>query len=234
MEEEEDGTSGVDVNVTRFIRHFLLDRIIEKHDVLTLYRTIFRDEGNFQDVLDSINNLLQKNKLRIQLTTCEVTSKEYYVLFSTFYEPDMIWPNGVYTDNQLDYFQNILKQIIVSDNGTVSSIECLNITKKLSKSDAQDFLIALKEQKFLLQLPQGKFTVSPLTISELFPFFEHHFEEALVKCEICKKPVIYSASCANCGVRVHKYCLNKYKAQMKKPKCIKCNAAWNEENMEVD
>lgn len=223
MEEDD---HAVDVNIIYFIRNFLITRTIEKTETKTLYRSIFQNDGNFQDVLDAVNNLLEKSKLRIKLATCEVTSKEYYCLHSTFYKPDLVWGNSSYTDHQLDYFQSVLKQIIVSENGTISSMECLNLKTRLSKNDAQNFLLDLIENNLLLKLSRGKLTVSALAICELYPFFEHHFQEALSSCEVCKKPIIYSILCPNCGIRVHKHCFVKYKGQMKRPKCPKCNAAW--------
>lgn len=232
MEEETTISDGNQKLIT-FLRHFEMNRMQAIADTMSLYRAIYKDQ-NFENGLQNINKTLEFSKLQIKFVRCEATSNEYYVLYSTHYKNDVSWASGMYTDSQLDYFQNILKQILLSDSGAVSTIDCLNLNKKFTKNEAQDFLTELIKRQFLVKVTGGKVTLSPLSFCELTPFIAQHLGAAVNSCNICKKAVIYGVTCSECNIRMHKFCFEKYKTQVKRVKCPNCNAALAQENLDDD
>lgn len=220
----------VDNRITHFLRSFLCSRSMTKSETLNLYGSLFdsTSETGLSELISKINELITLSKLQIVKCICEVKSVEYYVLVSKYFKVDRTLPSK-YTDNEVDYFYNIVKQIMLSEAGVVSSIECLNLEKKITKAAAECLMKQFVDDKYLLEAQPGKFTLSCMAILELHPYFEEYLSEAIAHCVFCKKIVVYSLLCPSCEVRAHLNCFGKYKSSFRqKPQCPTCNAVWTE------
>ena len=114
-------------------------------------------------VVKKLNELLKPFQFAIKFRLCEDTNEEHFVLlnlnetaaakqvFLFLFMPKILYlinffihnnnrHTSEFTQPEFDLLKLILEEIVTSDSGTVSSIDCINFSssvQKLSKSDAQ-------------------------------------------------------------------------------------------------
>lgn len=243
--DEADETISVgNVEYIHLMRYMMMMRLVEKEQLVNCYKIIFRDDvgaDRFNDAVEMVNGLLKNAKLEVKEVICEVKMCPFYVVYSTLYRPDRIWPSSK-TGDELEFIKQVIHGIMINGRGIISSMNCLNIEAKLSKSDREDLLKTLVAEKWFTETKKGTFAMSALCTTELEPYLRENYREILAKCAFCKRIVYFGDICSKCNVVGHRLCVKKYRQSMKKAfKCPACGKEWLQtqsssqvEDMEID
>lgn len=217
------------VEYVYLMRYLMMMRLVEKKELINTYKIIFENDARverLQETIEAVNGLLRNARLEVKEVNCEVKMSPYYVVYSTLYRPDKIWPSNR-ADDELEFIKLVVHEIMVSGRGVISSIHCLNLDAKLSKSDRDRLLKTLVAEKWLIETKKGSFTLSALCMAELEPYLRENYRDILTKCTFCKRNVCYGDMCSKCNVLGHRLCVKKYQQSMKKAfKCPACGEKW--------
>lgn len=217
------------VDYVHFMRYLMMMRLVKKEELIKTYKIIFQNDARaeyLQQAIEAVNGLLKNAKLEVKEVNCEVEMYPCYVVYSTLYRSDKIWPSNR-ADNELEFIKRLIHEIMVSGRGAVSSIHCLNLDVKLSKSDREDLLKALVAEKWLTEAKKGTFTMSALCLAELEPYLRDNYRDIIAKCTFCKRNVCFGDICSKCNVMGHRLCIKKYQQSMKTTfKCPACGKEW--------
>lgn len=223
--DEDEETTVSSPKTVNFIRYLLLHRVVEEREFIKIVKKVFGNAGTADSItrfVDDLNDTLDSSKLKIRSSTCEVTSKKYYVLISTHYRPDSVWPSH-FNDAELEFIKNVIHEIIKSENKVFSSIDCLNLDGKLDGSNRERIIHSLIADKWLVEPKKGRITLSALSICELRPYLKHHYSNEITQCSFCRRDIYYGKCCSNCNALGHRACITKYLATSKKLKCPSCH-----------
>ncbi|XP_048349187.1 non-structural maintenance of chromosomes element 1 homolog [Sphaerodactylus townsendi] len=135
-----------------------------------------------------------------------------------------------YTETELELFKKTMHQIVLSENGFVSSTKMLNVAdqlkpKKMRKGDAEQVLRRLVQEKWLSE-KEGEFTLHARCILELEQYILSHYPDMVSKCHICHTLVIQKQVCPDCGIATHAHCLARYVQAQTEPCCPHCKQFW--------
>ncbi|XKL61701.1 hypothetical protein PGB90_001534 [Kerria lacca] len=210
------------------IRYFMVNRQIEEDTLTQICAQIFSEGKTLANIIQAANTILDDSKMKIQSALCEVTSGKYYVLISTHFRPDSLWPNK-YTNIELEYIKSIINELVISDTGMISLMKCLNLEMKMNKTDAQNLIKNLIVEKWLIEPYEGKLALSALSITELEPYFKQNYESLLNTCIFCQRNIFFGEICVNCNSIGHRACITKYQELMKNRfRCPSCGKNWNQ------
>ncbi|XP_071119039.1 non-structural maintenance of chromosomes element 1 homolog [Haliotis cracherodii] len=136
-----------------------------------------------------------------------------------------------YNQNELEFFKKLVELVVESDDGTVGSIETLNLTekleKKISKNDAQDLLDRMSRDQWIAQ-KAGRVSLHTRAVLELEQYIKEYFVEAVKMCNMCNKLCLKGQTCEECGIKIHFHCAVRYFSHREAQKCPsrECGAAW--------
>ncbi len=235
MEEAEEVSVVVDTKLVSFLRYFMANRQVDENTAIATYQTIFETESaaEFEENVEKLNEMTDDCKLKLQRCVCEVTGRSCYVLKSTYYRPDAMLPSR-YNDTELEFIKNVVHEIVASDFGVISTMDCLNLDTKLTKTAAENLVNELIRDKWLSEPKRGKVVLSALAINELKPYLEANYKTILEHCIFCKRAVYFGELCPSCKGKGHKFCADKYAKSMKKNfKCPSCGKDWTQNQFRI-
>ncbi|KAK7501082.1 hypothetical protein BaRGS_00007567 [Batillaria attramentaria] len=134
-----------------------------------------------------------------------------------------------YSSSELDFFKKLVEQIVEND-GAIGSTAALNIVtqdKKLTKNDAQDLLLRLENDRWIMQ-KEGKVSLSIRSILELDQYIQDVYPDSVKKCNVCKQICLKGQMCEDCGVKIHIHCAIRFFHRQENPRCPDqdCGAQW--------
>lgn len=125
------------------------------------------------------------------MTTCEVTSAVNFTLLNTAND-DICKLQNNYTPIETEYFQQLLKEIITTDDHRIQSIACYNLTDALSgnlrKDNIEILLNKWVEEGYLVE-KDSYIYLGPRCIVEFAPYFRQHCKDYYASCHLCSEPV---------------------------------------------
>lgn len=193
------------------VQYLLKNRMVEKPQLYKRHREIFGKNSsvNFKDTIDKIRKNMREINADIQETICEVTGKSYFV-FVPLVPYKCLEKTVCLNENEMEYYNILVKAIICSQNGSILSNDALNqCPKNMSKTDAQKTLDRFSEDNiFYINSSFIRFT--PLTISEIKHFIRDNFPNEVVYCGLCSEIVFIGYICDSCQCKMHNHCLSKW------------------------
>ncbi|GLV36341.1 hypothetical protein CBL_08835 [Carabus blaptoides fortunei] len=188
-------------------------------------------EEPYQDIkltINLLNEQISRQLFHIDIRTCEISGEKVCVIVNTCVDNISKTSTGN-TPAEVELFQAIVEEIMLSDAKWVSSILCLNLTSRLtntiSKDNAQICLNKWSRNGYLIK-EDGLLYLGARTISEFESHFRKVYPTRMTTCKLCTSSVYYGKICANCYEVTHKHCLNVF--WKKDKKCPSCKKPWKE------
>ncbi|KYM96077.1 Non-structural maintenance of chromosomes element 1 like protein [Cyphomyrmex costatus] len=149
--------------------------------------------NNTAQILSEINTKLRPLCMTIKSINCEVTGELYWIFANTVQDKTASF-NSEFSQAELALLRNVYSEIVTSNSGWVSSTFCLNlcpsINLKLSKTDAEQFLLEMVNRQWLC-CKDGKYYMGVRSIAELLQYFKDTYEGNLHICTLCKQELFY-------------------------------------------
>lgn len=199
--------------------------MVRKMELAKVHGQLFNDSESLSDSLQVLTKKIDRLKMDIKEVKFDITGESYYVIVHMTGES--FFPRCcIFSKPQLDFLKKILTSIVLSNNGTIGKIDALNSCKSMSKSDADEALSLFEEEKILMEINEGKITLTPLAVVEFGPFFNSCFADNLSTCDLCKQLVFVGRVCDKdtCGLKYHYHCAAKW--MVKRSDCPGCGFEW--------
>jgi len=192
---------------------FELDRVADLNEIRSLIRIL--------------NENLKTAQLAIKSRLCEDSNEEHFVLLSLT-ETEAAKHVSKFSQPEIDLLKHILKEIVASETGTLSSIDCINFTStvsKLGKSDAQKALDKFLSSKWLKE-KEGEVSFTVRALMELEPLLRK-IDNELADCKLCGSLAVKGVHCPSCHAKVHRFCLSRISRASSTLKCPTCHKQWS-------
>lgn len=190
------------------------------------------DHDNTTKILGDINRKLQPLYMTVKCVNCEVTGQLYWVFVNTVQDKTAKFQSE-FSQAELALLRKVYSEIVTSGIGYVSSTFCLNLCLslkvKLSKADAEQFLLKMVDRNWLC-CKDGKYYMGVRSIAELLQYFKNSYEDNLQICTLCKQELFYGEKCNKCDATTHVYCLEDYAKNHGGLGCPNCHHPISEYN----
>jgi len=219
-----------------FLQAFVSKRLIKEKEAKDLYMkvcNICEADGNpdeFLDFISLINKQLESLFMEIRRGCAEDTGHVYFSLVNKA-EDEHSKLATEYQAHEIELIKLALNLIIESQNGSVSSLDLVNLgmdlTKRIPAQASEELIMKLVEDGWLTE-KDGKVFFGPRTTIELGQYLRNKYKEQIGECPLCHDFVVMGDICENCDVKLHKYCaaLSFQKLPANKRKCPKCKTEW--------
>lgn len=213
----------------------------EARDFYTKVCSTCNEDANpdkFTEFIATINNQLESLFMELRRGRSEDTGDVYYSLVNKA-EDEHSKLATEYQPHEIEFIKSMLNMIIESENGSVSSVDLINIgmdlTKKISAQAAQELLNKLIDGGWIKE-NGGKAFLGSRTIIELGSYLKNKYKDHVGECMLCLDFVIMGDLCDGCGTKIHKYCaaMNFQSLPQNKRKCPKCKSEWNKALIKLD
>ncbi|ESK96836.1 non-structural maintenance of chromosomes element 1-like protein [Moniliophthora roreri MCA 2997] len=145
-----------------------------------------------------------------------------------------------FTPNEIVFFKAIVEQIMLArkESYSLSSIAALGeVTAlkdkvKMTKTQAEGVLATFVAKGWLLKSKRGRYSLSPKTLLELFPYLKATYPDEILECTICHDMITKGVACHrnNCKTRMHFHCFKTFRRH--KGECPTCQIEWPREATE--
>lgn len=208
----------------QILQYLLYKPLVSLKDLEKIYAAAYERQGRGEEIRDlvrSLNDLLKPAQLGIKSRLCEDNNEEYFALINMI-ESEAAKHTSEFSPAEFELFKWVLKEIVSSESGSVSSIDCINQSsyiQKLTKTDAQKALDKFLASQWLNER-EGEVSLTVRALLELEPLLKK-LDEDLQNCKICNKLAVKKVACPDCGAKFHRYCISKLKL-----KCPACHRVW--------
>jgi len=225
----------LDDNQKRFLQCLLHCPLMSIKELQKNHATCFElervaDMNEIRNLIQILNEKLKIAQLAIKSRLCEDSNEEHFVLLSLT-ETEAAKHLSEFSQPELDLMKYILKEIVSSEAGTISSIDCINFTStvsKLGKSDAQKALEKFLSSKWLKE-KEGEVSFTVRALMELEPLLKK-IDNELAECKLCGALAVKGVHCPSCHTKVHRFCLSKISRASSVMKCPTCHKQWLSSN----
>ncbi|KAK0162645.1 hypothetical protein PV327_006407 [Microctonus hyperodae] len=215
-----------------FIQALMHKGVINEQYMLYLCTNIFgRTDQSIQYYITKANKRLECLGMGIKSANCELTGRKYWLFTSTVI-PDYENINYdtklflEFTRCELKYLSKIFGMIVNSNEGCISSINCINLVgemeEQFTRSQADEFIKKMIQRMWLSQV-DGHIYLGVRSIIEFLPLFKAKFRGNLESCSLCKLTVFFGQNCDTCNIKFHTYCLGKVLKMSSSAKCMNCH-----------
>uniref|UniRef100_A0A182QE16 Non-structural maintenance of chromosomes element 1 homolog n=1 Tax=Anopheles farauti TaxID=69004 RepID=A0A182QE16_9DIPT len=188
-------------------------------------------EDNLVDVVAKINERIYRFDQKISYMHYEPTEKDFFV-FVNLQESPIDLQQNFYTAAELHYFRVLLRELTLSEDHTLGSMVCLNLTnetagdgmKAVTKSRAEQLLSEWEQLGYFLML-EDKCYFGPKAIVEFEKYLNKNYADVITRCCLCNVTIFYGIRCATCPQILHKDCLKKYLRRL--TNCPACKKLWS-------
>jgi len=186
------------------------------------------DMTTLKTFMSEINRTISKQELKISMLKCEVTGDVKLALLNTAND-EISKLQNIFSPIETEYFQLLLKDIIVSDEHKIQNMACFNLTNNLTatlrKDAVEKLLKKLIDEGYLVEKDSYMY-LGPRCVVEFAPYFQTHCKDYYTICHLCSELVFTGKCCSSCTKLMHNHCIEKYLA--KQNKCPNCKATWQE------
>jgi len=200
---------------------------LQKNHAICFELDRVQDVSEIRNLIRILNEKLKVGQLAIRSRLCEDSNEEHFVLLSLT-ETEAAKHISEFSHPEIDLLKYILKEIVASETGTISSIDCINFTSsvtKLGKSDAQKALEKFLESKWLKE-KEGEVSLTVRALMELEPLLRK-IDSELSDCKLCGALAVKGVHCPSCNIKVHRFCLSRISRASSTLKCPTCHKQWS-------
>ncbi|XP_014213566.1 non-structural maintenance of chromosomes element 1 homolog [Copidosoma floridanum] len=213
-----------------FLQAIMQGGAVSGEDATVLCYRIFNERISVERVAGLINDKLSPIAMAMKAGTCELTGQTYWSVVGTTHEDAVMLPSE-FSKAERAFLRAVYSEIINSEDGYISSTECLNLTgtldMKFSLSEADKFLKKVAAHKWL-HLKDGSVFIGVRSIVEMMPYFRATYADNFHNCRLCKEVLFAGQKCPNCEEMYHNYCVAKYTAMQKTNQCPNCKQPWDD------
>ncbi|XP_064486261.1 non-structural maintenance of chromosomes element 1 homolog [Ornithodoros turicata] len=190
-----------------------------------------RDADAVKKFIHDMNTEMTPFHMRVKHGVSEDDGEHYYALVNLKDDDLSKAASKKYTENEIKFLKKLVEKVVDSRNGTVSSIEAINLThgiERFSASDAESLIERFIHDKCLTE-DQGLISLSTLSIMEMEPYLQNHFGSSLSRCHACKRICIKGQTCQaeDCEVKMHFHCAQKlFHGDTTEHGCPACGNRW--------
>ncbi|KAJ8033966.1 Non-structural maintenance of chromosomes element 1-like [Holothuria leucospilota] len=219
------------------VQAFLARGVMDEKDVKSLVHTACERCGvpnvgeRVDNFIHQINSQLHKMAMEIKKKREEEDGAQVYALVQTAeHQIGKIINN--YSPKELELFKEIVSKVITSENGEVSSTDCLNLAdaleRRITKDEAQNAVKKFVEERWLRIDEEGQISLAARGIMELQMFLQEKYSDFIVTCYLCQDIVVKGQLCDGCGkVKLHNFCAQRLFQTRPNPKCPACEVNWS-------
>ncbi|KAL7303291.1 hypothetical protein TKK_0004483 [Trichogramma kaykai] len=210
----------------KFLQYLMQAGVVLDSEAAAVAMQIFAERISLKSIRSQINDRLNPLGMDIKGGVCEISGEKYWMVVGTTLEPSVKFP-PMFKDPQNTYLKAIFTEIISSEDGSVSSTDCLNLVDnlpeiKLLKRDADIFLKEMYKMGYLCYR-EGFVFMGVKSIVELQPYFKATYQDNFYTCLLCKDILFHGQKCNNCEKIIHYHCMTKYVSLRKVQNCPNCN-----------
>ncbi|KAK4872877.1 hypothetical protein RN001_014906 [Aquatica leii] len=189
------------------------------------------DLASLKRFISVINAKITQQDLKLLVLKCEVTNDDALALVNTAND-DITKLQNVYSANELEYFQLLLHELVVSENHRLKKMGCFNLTliRGLTKDHIEKLLTKWIKNGYLVEKDSYVY-LGARCIIEFAPYLSAHCKHFYSDCFLCSEAVFVGSTCASCNKIMHKSCLDKYLT--KKNQCPECKRDWEDLEIQV-
>ncbi|THU86407.1 hypothetical protein K435DRAFT_763328 [Dendrothele bispora CBS 962.96] len=187
----------------------------------------------FDEVIKDINASLNDLDLELKSIQDELSGRRLYALVNTK-DDELAQVATDYTPAEIVFFKAIIEQIMLARNESFSlsslaalrEVSAIKPKSNMSKTQAETVLASFVAKGWLLRSKRCRYSLSPRTLLELYPYLKSTYDEELLYCTICHDVVTKGVAChrPNCKARLHFHCFKLYRRG--KGKCPSCEIDW--------
>lgn len=222
-----------------FLRSLMSKQFLSEKETRNIYQkacSAFGDESppeNFGNFLDAINKNLRTLDMEIRHGISEDDGAVHYGLVNKAEDEHSKMATD-FSPNEIVFFKKVMDLIVTSPDGTVSSMDVINIgpdmDKKINITRAEELVGRLIKDHWMSE-SSGSYSLGPRAMLELHPYLKRVYEDDIVDCMMCHTIAIQGQCCTQCDGKIHKRCAARYfqgRAQRTCPN-PQCGAVWMHE-----
>ncbi|KAL0071515.1 hypothetical protein AAF712_001372 [Marasmius tenuissimus] len=193
-------------------------------------------ETSWDSFLDNVNKTLNDLELEFKAIQDEITGKRLLSIVNRK-DDEAAQLATEFTANEIVYFKAIVEQIMLARNESFSmssmaalgEVTALKGKINMTKTQAENVLASFVAKGWLLKSKRGRYSLSPRTLLELYPYMKASYPNELIECTICHEVITRGMAChtRNCSVRMHFHCFKTFRNR--KGECPQCKAEWPKE-----
>uniref|UniRef100_A0A182MTZ3 Non-structural maintenance of chromosomes element 1 homolog n=1 Tax=Anopheles culicifacies TaxID=139723 RepID=A0A182MTZ3_9DIPT len=189
------------------------------------------NEDDIIDVVAKINERIYQFDQKIVYTHYEPLEEDFYV-FVNLQESPIDLQQNIFTPQELHFFRVLLRELTLSEDHTLTTIICLNLTndtvnetvKPLPKTRAEQLLHEWSALGYFAVLDE-KLHFGPKSVVEFDKYLTKNYSDIISRCCLCNVTIFYGVRCASCPQILHKDCLKKYLRRL--TNCPACKELWS-------
>lgn len=151
--------------------------------------------NDLKSIIVEINEKISKQGLKISFIKCEVMCKDNIILLNTIND-DICKHQNIFSATELEFFQTIIREIIMSDDHRINNISLINLTNTLTttlKKDLAEKNIETWTSLGYLVTKDGFSYLGARCIVEFTSYFQNHCKDYLNSCHLCSE-LVFSVS----------------------------------------
>lgn len=148
----------------------------------------YLEEESLTNFIKTINNGIKKQDLKIIKCKCELSEDEFLVLICTANDNINKLQNH-YTQNELQFYNDIFHEIVTDDDHRLKHIYCLNMSSSISHSNSEVLLNKWIENGYFVQ-KNGFIYFGAKTIQEFHSIFHNDYKDYINICGLCNEIVL--------------------------------------------
>lgn len=215
------------------VQKFLLRSVIScgklsYHDANEMLSKAFRNHDfAIKDLIKNINEHIKPFQQKIKLVQDEKTMKDS-LIFISLGDDTATKSQKLFTDVQLNYFMNILKEILETETRQITRTNAYRLRGTIHLKDAEVLLITWCRMHYLENVGQN-YELGIKAIYEFEQYIQENFHDVIKNCYLCRILVFNGYSCpSSCEKPVHRKCLKDFTNKHGKWPCcqVKFNQAY--------
>ncbi|KAF9264808.1 hypothetical protein L218DRAFT_817999, partial [Marasmius fiardii PR-910] len=193
-------------------------------------------EQSWELFLGNVNSTIDDLDLEFKGIQDELTGKRLFSLVNRKDDESAQMATD-FSPSEIIYFKAIIEQIMLACNESfsLSSIAALGEATALkgkinmTKAQAEHVLASFVAKGWLLKSKRGRYSLSPRTLLELYPYLKGTYPDEILECTICHEVLTKGIAChtPNCTVRMHYHCFKTF--ARRNGACPQCKADWPRE-----
>ncbi|KAG7092331.1 hypothetical protein E1B28_008692 [Marasmius oreades] len=197
-------------------------------------------EESWDTFLKNVNNTINDLDLEFKGIQDELTGKRLFSLVNRK-DDETAQLATDFTPSEIIYFKAIVEQIMSARNESFSlssmvalgEVTALKGKINMTKTQAENVLASFVAKGWLLRSKRGRYSLSPRTLLELYPYIRGTYADELLECTICHEVLTKGIAChtRNCTIRMHYHCFKAFRRR--NGACPQCKVDWPREASDV-
>ncbi len=191
------------------------------------------DNKRLAEFVNTINLNIKPMHMEIKKIIDEATGTHCYGLTNTV-ESEITRVASDYSPAEHEFFKKLVEQLVESDTGSLTSIECLNLVHtlenvKMTKKEAEALLGRLQQDNWVQKSQKsGGYSLAPRSLLELEQYIIETYPD-VTKCNMCSQLCLQGHCCGECDAKMHFHCAARFFDKKNEKTCpsLSCSAKWD-------